>query len=444
MPRVKSTSTQLRDAIKAENVPGIVHDGRSRASVEVVGGKAKGLLGLKAVERELDSYCYRIDLSIPPFFVVSPDVSLTENYAVIKRIAAVMGTDQLAVRSSYVLEDAGQHSFDGVFDTKLNVPLRLLPRAIREVRMTAITDASQRYAAQYGIELDGRMSVIVQVMAPKTEYTGVIYSKFPSPYDIAKMIRRTQEGAEHIDVFRRETFNGNVSIYGSPLVSSEVGDARMVDDIVSAVLRAENAFGYPIISEFAYEPGSTRYVLDHQNPGKVFLLQARRLTNLDDATRFRVPELHNEGLLGQTRAVNGVGDVTGTAHVVFRPRRSGGDFKRITDYALGKAKRFDREHPEGYILVTPYIQFYWDRGLDEVTPNKTAVVAYSELGRHHDFDLAREKGLLYLGFGHEESFSELQIKGMLSEKPIIVTGDRLRVVSDGVQGFVYKVSGEES
>ncbi len=456
MPSVKLAPSPLRDAIRSENVKGIVHDGRKGASIEEVGGKAKGLLGLKAVENKLTSY--KLDVSVPAFFVVAPEVSLAENFKALRRIVESMGVRSFAVRSSYVLEDVGEHTFDGIFDTKLNVPKDQVIRAIKEVRQSTITARSLQYSSERGITLENRMSVIIQPMVLDPDYTGVVYSKFPSPYDVAKIIKRSREGEEAIDVYRRRQAEDHVWL-GDPLITSykkptsafgREGPRILKDQtegITKVVVQAEGLFGYPIISEFAYTlPESRSFSIPYGDPrahGHLSLLQARRLANFEEAERFQIPELLNEGLLGQTRSVSGVGDVTAPAVVIYRaPKRENRDFVEYTRSQIARIRKFDREHPDGYILVCPYVQFYFDHQLDSATRNKKGAVAYSDMGRDHDFDLARNKGFLYLGFGNEDAFSGTDIdrKNSGAKKQIIVTGDQIRIVSDGVQGFVYNLS----
>lgn len=356
-----------------------------------------------------------------------------------------MGTDRLAVRSSYSMEDVGEHTFDGIFDTRLDVPLVRLFEEIRAIRESTITEASIRYASERGITLEDRMSVIVQTMVQNPDFTGVIYTKFPSTYDVAKITRRSPNGGEYTDVFRRHYGQSRAYIdENQPLLSSSLKDVTYVGPIVNSIVRYELEFGHPILCEFAYNRPLIGWWALSDAPearGKAFLLQARRLTE-EDSSKSTVQKLSVKGLLGQTRAVNGVGDIQGIALVVYEPPMNPGKFEPISETELTKAKKFDKEHPEGYILVTPYMEFYGDDELDGITSNKIAVVSYSYIGRHHDFDLARSKGLLYLGFGStNESFTPNDIKGnRYDERRIIITGDILRVVSDGVEGFIYNLS----
>ncbi len=103
-------------------------------------------------------------------------------------------------------------------------------------------------------------------------------------------------------------------------------------------------------------------------------------------------------------------------------------------------EEFDKNHPEGYVLVTPYLQFYCTH-LDNWTPNKRAVVAYTDLGEHHDMEVSRKKGILYLNA--KDSLSQPFYRGREHKHRYpIETGERLRVVSDGEKGFIFNLSRE--
>ncbi len=135
-----------------------------------------------------------------------------------------------------------------------------------------------------------------------------------------------------------------------------------------------------------------------------------------------------------TTEVNGTGDFTGQALLAIYSNTN--NYSRITNELA--IKSYDQRHPEGYVLVTPFIQF-WNSSIDEITKNKRAVVAYTPIGRHHDMEISRKRGILYVNswdshFGHkfydaEQGYAEYPIK----------TGDKVRVVSDGIKGSVFRL-----
>lgn len=64
---------------------------------------------------------------------------------------------------------------------------------------------------------------------------------------------------------------------------------------------------------------------------------------------------------------------------------------------------------------------------------------YGELGKRHDYEIARKKGLLYLNCKdclHMGFYSARED----NKKAPIETGEKVRVVSDGEKGFVFNLS----
>jgi hypothetical protein len=420
----------------------IVLDNQTDTSISLVGGKGKSLLRMKAYK---DLEGYNIHISVPQFFIVSPEVNLAKNQRAIKEAAKSLGTELFAVRSSYLDEDTSEHNFDGIFESKLKVPLEMVTRAIHEVRKSAITEKSKRYASENKIDLKDEMPVVVQAMVNNPEVTGVIYSKFPCPNNIAKMVTRSGDGREYVDAFTRDERKGHTLVNDTFVLLNSgrfdfIYGSNGITQVVQKVIDLEKVFGYPIISEFAYN-----YSYKSDEKPNAFLLQGRRINGLTEAEKFNMPQLLEKGFLGKTESVNGVGDVTGQAFVCHKNENlTFSAAEDITTEEYLRLEKFDAEHKEGYILVAPYLKFYVT-DLDEVTPNKKAVVAYSDLGWHHDYEIARAKGILYLGFDIHDALNEGRIEGSRFlrydlDEPLIRDGDTLRVVGDGLQGFVYNLS----
>lgn len=410
----------------------IIPETESEASIELVGGKGRGLLTLKSLEKELNDNAfisYRSDVRVPRFFVVPPELGLAEGYKAILKAAERLG-GSYAVRSSSPLEDTGEHSFDGIFLTELDVPREMLVKAIHEVRESSTSQKARKYAAENGIELTGRMPVIVQSMVREKDETGVVYSRFPCPKDILKIVRDDQYACRYINAFLRGTRDDGthyLDITGPFIVSRDwnFDTWKTIECIGFTALTVEDAIGHPVIMEFAYySPGG-----EHEKV-KIYPLQARKLTGLSEAIKFQMPELQEAGLIGNTYDLNGTGDFTGDAYVSILYK---------DNYIFHGLEEFDRQHPDGYVFVTPYIQFDKE-SLDERTPNKKAVVAYRDLGRYHDMEISRKKGILYLNANDSlsDAFSRFRESGRLP----INTGEKVRVVSDGERGFIYNLSRE--
>ncbi len=408
------------------------------APLELVGGKAKGLLRLKSLEEKLNENLYRVKVYVPPFFIVPPGLSVIEHKDEILRLAQELESENYAVRSSSPLEDLGEHSFAGIFDSKLNVPNENLAIEILNVRGSSRSGKARRYANEICVSLEDKIPVIVQAMADKT-VKGHVYSKFPSPQDILKIVRWRSSHRRDIDVFYRFT-DEDGKVYGdylNPLVTS-IGNrsvASFRDDIEYPgiiALKIENEFGYPVIMEF----NSTD--LGEKDGIDIFVLQARRLNKLSDAEKFEMSELQEEGLIATTEDVNGVGDVTGKAYVLDFDYVDGPSRSSVEDMV-----KFDSKNRDGYILVAPYLQFS-NQHFDEYTIHKKAVLAYTDLGERHDFEVAREKRILYLNCAAclTQGFYHIKYGGVghYKEKMPIKTGETIRVVSDGVKGLVFNLS----
>lgn len=433
----------------------IIPDSETNATIDLVGGKAKGLLKLKPVEEELREYYSgsSVRVNVPPFFVVPIGVGLVAQYTAIVEHARRLGGEKFAVRSSSTFEDVGEPSFDGIFSTERNITLDQLVKSVARVRKSATSQKAKDYASEKGIDLTGSMPVIIQADVQNSHYTGIAYSKFPSPYSIVKVVRDCLQGEfkgeRFIEAFGRKTEKDYVYTEHQPMIFSKDGglmrrfEASRIADIA---LKVEHAFGYPIILEFAYFIEDPKDVykekggwtsMSHNPDGKdiqvVSLFQGRRLTNIDEATRFQIPQLQEEGLVAMTYDVNGVGDVSGKALVV-----RAGEKSALMTRGL---RKFDADMKgEGYILVTHHVEFFGQE-IDSITPNKRGIIAYSNLGEHHDMEIARKRGIIYLNCNDALSISFRKAGKRKIWKPEpIKTGDIIRLVSDGIKGFVYNLS----
>ena len=268
-------------------------------------------------------------------------------------------------------------------------------------------------------------------MVDKKEHTGVVYSKFPAPRDIVKIIRESAyDGERYIEAFPREYIEDGIVFpdTSNPVVVSRNYSTLLnneVENLASIALFAERELKYPIIIEFVTynDSGDWQYNL----------LQARKLTRLSESEKFQMPELQDKGLIASTYDLNGTGDFTGDAFLIIH------DYD-VNGVDIDGFEEFDKNHPEVYVLVTPYLQFYCTH-LDNWTPNKRAVVAYTDLGEHHDMEVSRKKGILY--FNAKNSLSHPFYRGGEHEHRYpIETGERLRVVSDGEKGFIFNLSRE--
>ncbi len=402
--------------------------------IGLVGGKALGLFTLKSLESRLrdDAFTsYHSDISVPTFFVVPADMKLIDAYSHILEEARKIG-GLYAVRSSSRLEDNGDNSFDGIFETSLNVPIDKLVRTIHHVRKSATSQRAKQYADEVGIELEGSMPVIVQQMVTEQTQKGVVYSRFPCPRDLLKIIRDDcyENGERHINALLRETSEDGTHYLdsSSPIIVSRDWDYMKdrIEALGLVALAVEDKIKHPIIMEFScYEPNSSA------DKFRINPLQARKLTKISEGLKFSMPQLQETGLIASTYDLNGTGDFSGEAFVITHYYDTDGVDAEGLD-------EFDRSHPQGYVLVTPYLQFY-STCLDNWTPNKKGVVAYTHLGKHHDMEVSRKKGILYLNT--KDSLSQQFYRGReYDQRYPIETGEKVRVVSDGVRGFLFNLS----
>ncbi|MEK6967413.1 MAG: PEP/pyruvate-binding domain-containing protein [Nanoarchaeota archaeon] len=403
----------------------------TNAPLDLVGGKGRGLLKLKSIEDELN-YWEKRRVEIPPFFVVPPSVDLSDAFHNILDAAKSLEARSYAVRSSSPLEDVGEYSFDGIFRTDTDVPLEKIVRSVHEVRKSALSGKARAYASEVGLDLDGRMPVVVQAMAEDRVDKGIVYSKFPSPHNIAKVVRGWEDSeSTRIDAYKR-IIRPNKTHYPGvfPFLFSG-GDTSLGSEpymLAELALEVEGHMGFPIIMEYV-----TVRIKDAVSLNlNVRIIQARKLSRLSEAEKFQIPELQKKGLVANTYSVNGVGEFTGKAYVAYRHDM---DVEMLVD----GLPEFDEAHKdEGYVLITPHIRFYGEN-IDEISPHKKAVVAYQELGEHHDFEIARAKGLLYLNCHDLLSFPFFRARRR-EVTPPIKTGETVRVVSDGAQGYVFNLS----
>ncbi len=412
----------------------IIAQNQENVPFELVGGKGDGLLKLKAIESSLEEMSFFALTSIPSFYIIPPNISLASNKDEILDAAKRLGTS-FAVRSSSTLEDNGEHSFDGIFRTDLNVSLESLLDSIQGVRESALSDKARDYAEETKTRLVEGMPVVVQEMSPyKT--TAVIYSKFPCPNDIVRGTLYDENSYFSNFVFMRELDEGIITANTfHPILSNTNDHLDSIEGLLANIaIMIENKFQHPIILESSYERNEN---FSEYPRWKTHILQARHLTGISDSEKSQIPELQKNGVIASTSMLNGSGDFQGDCCVAYTNYRGDGSRFLNTD----EIESFDASHPQGYVLVTPHIEFY-SSSIDEITKNKRAVVAYKDLGVHHDFEIARKKGILYLNCKDSLQMGFFEFQDNLPEcrpEPPIKTGDRLRVTSDGITGWVYKI-----
>ena len=129
------------------------------------GGKAHGL-------RQI----IQAGLAVPPAWAVLPGAADGALSALASRLSA-RGVARVAVRSSAQDEDGGAHSFAGIHETALGVPLDRLPEAVAAVAASALSDRARSYRTQRGLPPPaGPCAVVVQEMLDP-DWAGVAFGR---------------------------------------------------------------------------------------------------------------------------------------------------------------------------------------------------------------------------------------------------------------------------
>lgn len=125
----------------------------------LLGGKAKNLFLLSSQ-----------GFPVPNWWVLVSDDEL--------ELSKLDSQKIFSVRSSAQVEDAHDHSFAGMFETKLYVAYQDLPQAVQEVRSSLNAPRVQEYLKEKNIS-SGTMSVIVQEMID-AKSSGVMFTSNPA------------------------------------------------------------------------------------------------------------------------------------------------------------------------------------------------------------------------------------------------------------------------
>ncbi|TMB83146.1 MAG: hypothetical protein E6J39_07185 [Chloroflexi bacterium] len=136
------------------------------ADVAEVGGKAANLGELLAA-----------GVRVPDGVVLTAGadrVTADERRSLLLDAARDLGSGPFAVRSSGIAEDGSEHSFAGMFESVLNVPLDELPSGIDRTLASAQTSR----AAEYQPGAHGQMAVIIQRMVAPAA-AGVVLTADP-------------------------------------------------------------------------------------------------------------------------------------------------------------------------------------------------------------------------------------------------------------------------
>ena len=150
------------------------------ADVSLAGGKARGLQRLLdaglpcppafcVTTEALDAYLGEREPSPTVAFEAELPVALEAELAtaVARLRERCPGVELVAVRSSAADEDGGEHSFAGLHETRLGVPLQGIAAAVRACWASLWAEGALAYRAESGLDASAAtMAVVVQALVP--------------------------------------------------------------------------------------------------------------------------------------------------------------------------------------------------------------------------------------------------------------------------------------
>lgn len=165
-----------------------------------------------------------------------------------------------AVRSSALGEDGEEHSYAGVFESKLNVPITGLEHAVRVVRDSGHSKRVKEYKS--GVYSGGqRVAVIIMPMV-QAEFSGVLFTKEPLGGTDQMLVEYESgvggvvDGTSNTEMFFVDTkeyqagkyTDNHVINWGLPFILNEAK-------------RLENNYRKPLDIEWAIDKDGVAYIL---------------------------------------------------------------------------------------------------------------------------------------------------------------------------------------
>jgi len=218
-----------------------------------IGGKAGALAKLAGV---FDN--------IPRWFVVGADGATKGKVA--DALAAFDEVTLFAVRSSADIEDGGDNSFAGQFETFLNVAKADVYESVQKVRDSAVSRRVAAYKQEHGITAATKTAVLVQPMI-NADFAGVAFGANPVTGNTKQCVISTVKGLG--DKLVDGSVDGDTFIVTEGNVSGRgVLTHEQCKEVAEMAKKASRFFGYYQDIEWAYEKG------------KLYLLQSRPITSL--------------------------------------------------------------------------------------------------------------------------------------------------------------------
>jgi phosphohistidine swiveling domain-containing protein len=179
------------------------------------------------------------------------------------------GGMRVAVRSSVVGEDSGEHSFAGLMDSFLDVARAEVTETVRKVWASAFSARALRYRKEKDVSLGGiAAAVIVQEMVDASA-SGVLFTRDPETRELECVVSAGFGRGDGVVQDRVETDTYRVSRDAERRMSKSVGSGQVLTDdeilwLRGLGLKTENDFGRAQDIEWARDAA-----------GRISILQTR-------------------------------------------------------------------------------------------------------------------------------------------------------------------------
>jgi len=222
-------------------------------------------------------------------------------------IAAKVGSEPAAVRSSAVGEDSGELSFAGLHDSVLNISgLEHILEQVKHVWASLWSDAALLYRRELGLEVESSvMAVLVQRFVPG-ECSGVVFSQSPLDPEVAVievvsgLAKGLVDGTVEPERWEVDRGSGQVRSHRAPTEHRKViagaAGTRVVEDeraggaallseqrvhqVYAAACEAESLFGCPQDVEWTFAANGLQILQSRPVTAKKPDTQERRVWDL--------------------------------------------------------------------------------------------------------------------------------------------------------------------
>lgn len=219
--------------------------------------------------------------------------------AAIERLRSQLPSLELtAVRSSAADEDGDAHSFAGLHETELGIPVGGVPAAVRKCWASLWCEGSIGYRTENGLPLaEASMAVVVQALVP-AEASAVVFTANPLTGATDEVLIHATRGLGPTLVDNEIT--PDTAVIGKDdlgLIRLELGDKHLRVDPRAAggVVRSQGDGGAPAASEDSLRELTelaieverrfgTAVDIEAAYSGQWYLIQARPITTLAEAT----------------------------------------------------------------------------------------------------------------------------------------------------------------